>query len=112
MKSSKDKYNTFYQQHYLFTQNNGISTLRMFLTKKVPLFEQFLKKEFDEVFDKHNMRLAKHMQQKKERSERKEKDKQDNEEEMQKKKLRKEQGIGSDSDEGEEKGFNLFKMNL
>ena len=28
------------------------------------------------------------------------------------KKLKKEQGIGSDSEEGEEKGFNLFKMNL
>jgi hypothetical protein len=50
-------YNHFYKQHYWFTSNNGIPILRMFLTKKVPLCEQWLKQEYDRGYDKHSLGL-------------------------------------------------------
>jgi len=40
-----------------------------FLTKKVPQFEQYLKTQFDEAYDKNNIRLSKKLADKKEKCE-------------------------------------------
>ena len=44
----------------------------MFLTKKVPAFEQFLKKEFDMAYDKSQLVLDKALKQMKDKCELKE----------------------------------------
>ena len=54
-------YHAFFRQHYWFTSNNGIPILRMFLTKKVALCEQWLKSEYDKGYDKHSLLLKQAM---------------------------------------------------
>ena len=54
-------YHSFFRQHYWFTSNNGIPILRMFLTKKVALCEQWLKMEYDKGYDKHALTLKQAM---------------------------------------------------
>lgn len=81
----------------------------MFLTKKVPMFEQFLKKEYDRSYEKEKLRLKQRLLEKKEKSEQKELDKQQQEEEKKSKVLKK---GDDDSQDEDEKGLNLFKMAL
>lgn len=54
-----------------FTQvNNGIPLLRMFLMKKVPQYEQWLKKEFEgQGYDKQSMTLERVLLKEKKRAE-------------------------------------------
>ncbi len=83
--------------------------LRLFLTKKVVAFEEFLKKEYDERFDKSRLKLKSALLDKKESAEFKEITKQTEE-------ASKKMNAGAKKDneesEEEEKGLNLFKMML
>lgn len=57
LEKNSDAYHLFSLQHHQFTSNNGIPLLKMFLIKKVPNYEQILKKEFDPNLEKAKNKL-------------------------------------------------------
>lgn len=58
LKEVPEQFAQYTDQHQYFTNNNAISFLRMFLTKKVPAFEEFLKKEYDESYERNKLKLG------------------------------------------------------
>ena len=53
----------FQQQHEWFTLNSGIPLLRMFLTKKVPAFETWLKSACSPIYERSNMTIKDQLEQ-------------------------------------------------
>jgi len=98
-------------QHDCFTEKNGIQIFHMFLTKKLPRVEQYLKKVSDESFQKPSTKFKKELQTMTKDKEFKEKQKRRQEEEKQK------QALGQNmaefqKGEDDQKGVNILKMAL